>query len=261
MKKSILIFSALLIAFSLTAFGYMNWTNPTPVKEKISDIKTVDKIVNTTTDLDLFYNVAPRFFATVTKEELHNAKSIIDILPKKATKAKSAYHNTRVTILNEHNEVTEIGQSELLNIDQIKLLQSTDYSTNIRIQSDCKNKDRVNGKLYDYDLVYYMTIVPENEAVFTSGHDALIKYLKENSKETTGMIQKDFLKPGKVNFTVTKTGKIANVKLTSTSGYFSVDRALIDLIYNMPENWKPATNSKGEPVDQELIFFFGLEGC
>jgi hypothetical protein len=33
------------------------------------------------------------------------------------------------------------------------------------------------------------------------------------------------------------------------------------MITNMPGKWNPATNSKGEKVDQELVFFFGRQGC
>ena len=112
-----------------------------------------------------------------------------------------------------------------------------------------------------WDYVYYLTVIPEKEAAYASGHDALIAYLKENSKDKTAIIKEDKLQPGKVNFTITKNGTIANVKLTSTSGYTSVDKALIELITYMPEKWDPATNSKREKVDQELVFFFGLAGC
>ena len=32
-------------------------------------------------------------------------------------------------------------------------------------------------------------------------------------------------------------------------------------LINMPQTWIPATNAKGEKIDQELVFFFGMEGC
>jgi len=242
MKKSIIIFCAALTTISLTAFGYINWSD------------------NKQADLDLVYNVDSRFMTTITKEDLHKATSVLDIVPKKAEAWwKVSFQTVTVAVLQDGDEILEIGDSKELNAAQIMLLQSTDYSTNFYIKARGKNKHPETGKIEDY--VYYLTIIPEKEAEYTSGHDALIAYLKENSKEKTAIIKEDKLQPGKVQFTVTKKGTIANVKLISTSGYISVDEALIKIITNMPEKWEPAENSKGEKVDQEFVFFFGTAGC
>ena len=295
MKKSILFFCAIIISFSFMAFSYMNWNtlenSETCQKEtKKSVCKAVPVFDNTyfnplanQADVDLFYNVAPRFMTTVTKKDLHNARSILDILPKKATETVVSFQKSTVSILNTDNDMPfveivsyknstssslndgekmiEVGVNAILNPAQVKLLQSADYSTNIRVTSICKRKDLFSGDLYIDEIVYYITVVPSKEAQFEGGKEALIKYLKENSASKTAVVEKEYLSPGKVSFTVTKEGTIANVKLTSTSGYSSVDKSLMELISNMPEKWTPATNSKGEKVDQKLVFFFGLEGC
>ena len=117
------------------------------------------------------------------------------------------------------------------------------------------------GKLVSNYLTYFITVVPEKEAEFVYGQDALLNYLKEKSKEKTLIIQKDQLRPGQFRFTVTKDGEVANVRLNSSSGYPSVDTTLMELISSLKGKWNPATNAKGEAVDQELIFFFGMEGC
>ena len=242
LKKSILIFCTVLTAFSLMAFGYINWTN------------------NKQVDLDLVYNVDSRFMTTITKEELHKATSVLDIVPKEAEGWwKASFQTVTVAVLQDDDEIREVGDDKVLNAAQIKLLQSTDYSTNFYIKARGKDKHPETGKIEDY--VYYITIIPEKKAEYTSDHDALIAYLRESSKEKMTIIREDKLQPGKVSFTITKEGIIANVKLTSTSGYLSVDEELIKIITNMPEKWKPAENSKGEKVDQELVFFFGSQGC
>ena len=267
MKKNILIFCAVITAFSLTAFGYINWNHVTPSQEETGSsqsVAVVPDLLDFRSQLnnpDLVYKVESRFMTTVTKENLHQATSILDILPTHATNSLSSYQNVKVALLLTDHEISEIGESEVLNPFQLRLLKSTDYSTNFYITADCKNKNAATGELEDYDLVYYMTITPEKQAEFTAGHDFLIEYLKENSKEKTAIIAPNQVKPGKINFTVTKTGTISDVKLTSTSGYPSVDETFVDLISNMPEKWNPATNSKGEKVDQEFVFFFGLQGC
>ena len=231
---------------SLTAFGYLNWKN--------------------TEGIDLIYNVDSRFMATITKEKLHRAKSVLDIVPKKAEWSKISFQNMTIAVLRDENEIREQGDDEVLNAAQIKLLQSADYSTDFYVKG--KGRKKGTGPLglkelekEESDFVYYLTVIPEKEAEYTTGYDALITYLKENSKAATAIIQQDKLKPGKVHFIVTKEGKIEHVSLESTSGYPTVDEKLVELVKNMPGKWQPAENSTGEQVDQEFVFFFGLEGC
>jgi len=267
MKKSILIFCTVLTTLSLTAYGFKNWSKTGTDQEETScnrsDIPEYD-IPNPNekqTEPDFFYDVDSRFASTITKDNLHNAKSIIDIIPKEATKGIKSFQNVKVAVLPEGEERIEMGDSDVLNPAQLNLLKSSEYSTNFYIRADYKRKNPDTGEIKDEYLVYYMTIVPEKEAEFKDGHLVLIDYLKENSKEETTSVKEDQLKPGKVHFIVTKNGELANVKLESTSGYTSVDKKMIELITNMPGKWDPATNSKGEKVDQELVFSFGLIGC
>lgn len=254
MKKSILIFCTLLTTISITAFGYISWS------DTVTDQKEVKQA-----DLDLYYNVSNRW-STMTKEDLKKVKSLLDIIQEDGTFTREAYRNVTISVLHNDKDVRDIkrfemGQSEVLNAAQLELLHSVDYSTNLRITALSKKTITKTGVVKDDSLIIYMTIIPEKEAEFAGGYDALVEYLKESSKEKTAIIREDKLQPAKVNFTITKEGTIANVKLNSTSGYPSVDETLVELIINMPVKWDAATNSKGEKVDQELVFFFGVEGC
>lgn len=109
----------------------------------------------------------------------------------------------------------------------------------------------------------YLAAVPEKQAEYEGGREALTQYLKENSKEAEAraMVQMNELPPFKLLFTVTKKGFIENVKLDGTSGYLSIDNTMIELITKAPGKWEPAENSKGEKVDQDLVVAFGLTGC
>jgi hypothetical protein len=249
MKKNLLIFTTVLITFSLMAFGYLSWSNT----------------ANNPADEDLFYNVKNRW-STITKEDLSKKKSIRDMINDEGQYTREEFRNVRVSILHNDKDVrdiktSEVGQSAEFNSAQLEILQSIDYSTNIRITALNKRKDTATANVHDDSLVLYLTIIPETEAQYAGGFDALIDYLKESTKESTDIIKKDKLQPGKVFFTVTKNGTIADIELNSTSGYPTVDEFLIETIKNIPQKWDPATNSKGEKVDQEFVFFFGVEGC
>lgn len=252
MKKKILVLCLAFTALGITAFAYVN-----------RNVSVRDKNENTKPELDLVYKIDSRFIWTITKEDLENARSIVDILPENATQSVGSYQTSKVAILDEEAEPSEheTGSSEVLNPAQIKLLQTTDYSTQFYIHADFTYRSMdPKGRGGDY-LIYYISVIPEKEAEYSLGQDALIEYLRKNSKEKTAVIKQEKLKPGRVFFTVTKNGTVSDVRLNSSSGYPSVDEALVDLITNIPEKWNSATNSAGEKVDQELVFFFGLQGC
>lgn len=242
----------ILSVISLTAFVDISW----------ADFAIDQKEM---TEIDLYYHVSNRW-STMTKEDLENVKSLLDVLNDDGTYTREAYRNVTISVLHNDKDVRDIkrfemGQSEVLNKAQLELLHSISYSTNLRITALNKRTNTKTGVVEDDSLVVYMTIIPEKEAEFAGGFDSLIGYLKESSKEKTAIIREDKLQPGKVFFTVTKKGKISNIKVVDTSGYPSIDKELIKIISKMPKKWQPAENSKGEKVNQEFVFFFGTPGC
>lgn len=267
MKKSIIIFSATLTTLSLMAFGFINWNDSVidEVETSGSMIIAMDKpaiqYYNYQVYPDFFYEVDSRFATIITKEKLHRAKSIIDIAPEESTKGIESFQNVKIGIFSGDNEKFEMGDGNVLNAAQLNLLHSTDYSTNFYIDAVSSRKNPETGKIEKDNFVYYMTVVPEKEAEYKYGHVALMNYLKENSKTEIAKVRADELKPGQAYFTVTKNGEIANIKLESSSGYTSVDNTMIELLKTLPGKWNPATNSKGEKVDQKLVFSFGTMGC
>ncbi len=267
MKKSIVLFNVLIPIFAIMAFGVIksNKTVENQITNACGEKVYYDfdflNLSGNKSAPEFFYEVDSRFIANISKENLHNAKSIIDIFPVDATKSMVSFTNTKISLLDKDGETSELGNGELLNDAQLSLLQSTEYSTNFYITANCKQKINENGDLDDYNLVYYFTVIPETEAEFINGHEALMDFLKENSKAEVASIDKTQLQPGKLRFTVSKEGKVEQVNLESTSGFTCIDEKMIQLIKRLPGAWQPATNSKGEKVDQELVFSFGNIGC
>lgn len=107
----------------------------------------------------------------------------------------------------------------------------------------------------------YLYVPLEKQAAYEGGKDALMEYLKVNSKEARVGMSMDELPPFKLLFTVTKKGTVENARLDGTSGYLSIDLKMVELIAKAPGTWKPAENAKGEKVDQEQMVPFGLTGC
>ena len=106
-----------------------------------------------------------------------------------------------------------------------------------------------------------MTVIPEVEAEYEGGEQAMVRYLRDKMEDQTSFIDMSKVKPGRIKFTVDKKGIIRNVNLDSTVGFSEIDEAFMRHIAMMPGKWAPAKNAKGENIDQELIFFYGSFGC
>lgn len=267
MKKNILIFCTVITILSLIIFGFINRNDSVTYPIEIAS-NAVDSDAFVVEDFnmkvfdDFIYDVGPRFWP-IKKIDVDKARSIIDFLPTEQTQWVVNYNSVVVIIIKEdwNSNIVEIGNSGVLTDAQVKLLQSLDYSTNFKIRADYLGKNMDTGNLEDSYSTPHLTIVPEKQAVYVSGKDALIEYLKENSKKSRINVQAEKLQPARLFFTVTKNGAIENVKLDRTSNYPSVDKTMIELIIKAPGKWEPAENSKGEKVDQELVISFGLMGC
>lgn len=262
MKKNVLIFCAVITTLSLTVYGFTSNSNSSRDQKKDTCNKSEETYqTKKRPEFDFLYEVDSRFRATITKDNLHNAKSIKDLVPEGVTEGYESFRDVKIGIVTKGEAKFKKGKSNKLNSAQLSLLKSIDHSTSFYIEAFCKRKNLDSGKMEDQCFVFYVTAIPEKEAEFKEGHLALMNYLEENSTEQTKDLNLDQLKPGKVHFTVAQNGEITNVKLESTSGYTAVDNNMIDLIKKTLGKWNPATNSTEEKVDQELVLFFGRMGC
>ncbi len=265
MKKSIFISGGILLTLGLTAFGYKHWDNSSKEEIKCRQVVELEKLQynNPQEKVEevVYMDLGDRFITSISKTDLHKAKSLMDILPIYETENTTKYWNVGVAVLTENGEKVEMGESPYLNDAQIKLMQTTDYASNIHISARTNRKDPVSGKEEFYDLVYYISVRPEKPASYPEGKVGLLNYLQKNCKNRAGEIKKENLKPARLTFMVTKEGDVEMVTLRHSCGYALLDHALLDLIFEMPEKWEPAVNNKGEKVEQEMTLFFGMEGC
>jgi TonB family protein len=248
MKKNILIFCTALAILGLTAFEIIERSD----SEKVSIGKSA---------IELFYNIDSKFGTTITKEKLYKATSVVDILPTETDWPSYPIQSVHVNVFHGSTETSEMGKHLALNTAQQQLLRTLDYSDSFSFKAPCKGKHKDTGDLETYDLFYRITVTPEKETQYSDGKDALIAYLKENSTAQTANIKQDQIERGALNFTISKTGTLTNVKLASSSGYPSLDEVMMELINTLPGTWEPAENAKGDKVDQELVFSFGRGGC
>ena len=266
MKKSILIICTALTTFSLTALSYI-WAPEKPVNNRVACKKVVDYdlgLLQTLHDIyapELWMNVGNRFANTVTKEKLHSAKSIVDIVPDHAMEGIRDCEGVVFSVLIDQQDEIEMGDDEFLTPMQLGLAQNTDYGSNILIAANCQYDNPETGKPEFYQFRYYMTVVSHTQAQFPGGNQALIDFLKTATAEEMKTTTKDGLRPGSISFTVGPDGKIQGTKLESTGGYESLDNTLLGLIQKTDGMWEPAVDKEGNNISQELRLSFGKQGC
>ncbi len=115
--------------------------------------------------------------------------------------------------------------------------------------------------LYDLGPLSARNDAKIEKAKYSLGRDTFIEYLKEGNKKNSYNIDFKKLQLAKLQFTVSKTGIVENIKLHNSSGYEKIDKGVIELLKNAPGLWTPAKNDEGENVVQELVISFGMGGC
>jgi hypothetical protein len=273
MTNSTLALLATFALFCLAGLGFVKYSS-VPVTEAVVTTPPIEDPAktkkNTPYDFasammkevvpDLVYKVDSRYIHQATAAQFSEARTILDLLPAEATENIIYYQEVSVTNLDNEHEITSAGGPGF-SPEQMDYLRSIDYSSNVLIRSDYIMQDEYNDVGRKSYLTYFYTVIPEREATYEGGQNALIAYLREGSAEAVKVITKDGLKPGRISFTVTETGEIAEVHMESSSGFTSVDEKLVHLVEEIPGKWEVAVNDKGEAVPQRLVFFFGLEGC
>jgi len=263
MKNFTSIAWTLIITFLLTAFAYSNWTSPNVNK---LGCQTTIKIEPPT----FFYNLSSGCPNTISKERIHKAKTVSDLMPDHGMQENlknniSTLRDVEIKIEDDKalrtNLKSEKRNENILSDQQLDLLKSTDYFTNFFLEGysidNNPNKDLNKERYFNY----CMTVVPVQQAAYKAGNNAFIDFLKRNCQPSMAKVKSGNLKSGNISFTVTKAGTISNIVLRSTCGYPGIDKKMMDLMNDLPDEWIAATNGKGEKVNQTFVFSYGQGGC
>lgn len=239
-------------------------TNTVPMAETEEVATTLPVKAKSNVFTDFIYDVGPRFGA-IKKKDVDTLRSFNDLIADEFANRIVYYKSVSIIVLDGEEQtdekITVRGNDGNFTAEQLQILQSVDYSTNMLIMAEYREKSFDTGELEDSEWTPYMTVVPEKQARYTFGKDVLKEFLKIKSEASRADVDPEKLRPAKLFFTVTKTGGIENVTLDRHSGYPAVDETMIKLIKETANAWEPAENAKGEKVAQELVVSFGLMGC
>lgn len=261
MKKNLLLIGVIVLStFGLLVISFTSNSPATPKPEKKDDKGTTCR-TKVEAPRNFHYHVGSRFSNTITREQLHHASSVNDITIKDAAFSIESMWEVE---LHQHlpgKDWIAKGDNDELTERQIEILQSMEYSSDYNITGLCKRKHTGTGEIIDGYFDHYFTVVPEKEASYEGGTEAVKDYLISSSSVLTNFLDPEQLHPGKIRFVVTKNGKISEVSVEASCGYENVDNRLVEIVKDMPEKWEAAENAEGKKIDQELVFFYGQIGC
>ncbi len=268
MKKNILIACIAVLSFGLAAFEWVDMETKCalPLDKLPFHYSAVGSFLNNDstqkTYSDFYYDLGTRF-RPVLKTAIDGATSIQDFLPLEETQDVVSYRSVEVIIIENdvQTSVRAMGLSDVLTTEQTQILKTSGYSTNFLVKADFVEMNGATAKLENNYITPHLTIVPEQQAVYRPGNEALLDFIRSKNKENTANLDESKLQPAKLYFTVTKLGTISNVRLDRTTGFERIDVTVLDLMRRLPGTWQPAENHKGEKVDQELVLSLGMVGC
>ena len=267
MKKRIILSTLLLAAFALAIFAFSS--NKMSSKKSVdlasSELSSSESIASEEENgpelPEIMFDVGTRFNA-IKKSKLQQATSFDDFIGKEHQDRIVTYKSLSVYelvdgIKTKWNLTSLSGDFTAAQLDY---LQEREYNEDILIWATYSEKWPETGVVEDSYWTPHLTIVPEKQARYAPGKEALMKHLKVHSAELATELP-DRLQPGRVHFTIGIDGTIKQLEIKSSSGHSDLDNRMLHLISETPGKWVPAENQEGEKVEQELVLFFGSMGC
>ncbi len=210
---------------------------------------------------ELYYNIGPRF-APIKMSAIRKAKRVEDILNEEDSKNLEGLETVTLKqlVAERFNGIEAKGNDADLNESQLRFLSSLNHSDHFALQAEFLLQNELKQYISDFILPHY-TIVPETQTFYIPGKRNLLNFIRSENKAFTKGMTNDDLGLAMIYFVVKADGSIGEIYIDQRSSSPAVDANLIRILENLPGKWEPATNAKGEKVDQELVLTFGLPGC
>ncbi len=197
----------------------------------------------------------------IVKEQLRQVHTLKDINPGYPASWISEYLEVEIAVVaNDDTEQRVAGPNDILSDDQLDLIQSAEVGTDITVDVKYKQKDGMND-LTTKNMNFTYTVVPDKEAKYDGGHDAMVSYLQQSASAQKSLEALKEVELLVVKFTIDETGKTTDILVTQSTEEKDIDNIFIKTLENMPD-WSPASNADGTKVAQTFELNIGnMIGC
>ncbi len=268
MKRKITYISIILVSIGFAAYGFMDRA-PEPKQSASCCVNYADIALFNPNFLDddtvevnrpSYYSVQSRYMNQVTQTALRGANWIDDLIPDYPSNWITHYISVNISSVRNGEEIIAMSTSNELSKEQKDLINSLNPNADIAVQIRYKAINAATGHIEPLEMNVWMTLVPEKQAEFVGGYDALLSYLENKGMALIGKDVLNRLRPSSVIFVINEAGKVEEATMSTTTGSALIDKTLIGLVNNMPK-WKPAEDVNGKTVSQEFQLAVGMPGC
>lgn len=210
-------------------------------------------------DLKFEINKVLPFFS-IQENKLDKINTLSDLDKRYPTSWVKEYIFVEISAYKNGTQTKVSGISDVLNQEQKELIRLADRSSDIAVSVMYLPENSLkNNTVKQYD--FKVTIMPDKNAVYSTGAKQLIQYLQKNSIvniEAGSFTGYDLTA---IKFTITEQGHITDIQVALPSKDKKIDEMLVTAISKMP-NWKPAEFSNGLKVKQNFVLTIGnMENC
>ena len=176
---------------------------------------------------EFYYAVHGKYTRPIHKEKLSNATTLSDMMPYYPSAWIDSYSSVEVSTVSNGTPMSFASDNEILNEYQKDILRTADLGSDVVINIIYKTENSATRQLMSRIINYDVTVVPEFEAEYLTGSNAMSEYLKVNAIDKIGVkMSKDFTQ-AIVSFTVNEDGKIADAMVSKSSGDAATDKLLL----------------------------------
>ncbi|MCB0396618.1 MAG: energy transducer TonB [Flavobacteriales bacterium] len=200
---------------------------------------------------DMQYEIYGNAFQRAKMEKLANAATLSDIFPNFPASWIEEYINVELAVMID-GELTKVtGTNDTLNPEQKSILKKLDPGTLIMMDADYRRTNAVTGVLEPGHMHHRTFAVPETEASYPGGPEAMAKYFSDACTWPIAAQMDPSFKESVVQFTIDEKGNVTDVRLLWSSGNTLADGCLFETVSRMPV-WTPARNSKDKKMKQTI---------
>ena len=201
---------------------------------------------------EIWYELNGDYVHSIQKADLTGVTSLSDLKEGYPSSwiLEGNYISTKLTIYSRQDSMVYHGLNETLDKEPRAAISMLDLEDRVTVQVKYRHLNAVTETYDKREMNFSVSVVPDKEAYFEAGEEALDNYIKTTIIDKMKSYSTEALT--EVTFVVNEQGQTTEVSLSKSSNIEPLDELIISALTNLP-SWVSAKNAKGEKVRQQFV--------